>query len=133
MDNHSDIQSSDSIYNRIGGDVAIASVVDAFYDRVLEDAMLKPFFAPVIIKDEWKPMQRGKMRRFLAAALGGPVQYTGKDMETAHRNLNISNIHFDAVIGHLVDSMREKEVSTDLLRDVRNVAESLRSVIVKKA
>jgi hemoglobin len=100
LENHSAIQSSDSIYNRIGGDVAIASVVDAFYDRVLVDAMLKPFFATVISKDE------GKMRRFMAAALGGPVQYKGKDMETANRNLNISNIHFDAVIGHLVDSMR---------------------------
>ena len=39
--------SGKSLYDRLGGEVALDAVVDEFYDRVLADEELRPYFADV--------------------------------------------------------------------------------------
>jgi hemoglobin len=47
---------------------------------------------------------KGRQVEFFAAALGGPVPYTGASMRDAHRGRAIAQRHFDLVAGHLVAS-----------------------------
>jgi NTE family protein len=56
-----------SIYDSIGGAAAVRAAVDDFYDRVLADPELAPFF-------DGTDMRRLKahQRSFVAAAIGGP-------------------------------------------------------------
>ncbi|HXG48336.1 MAG TPA: hypothetical protein VNO52_11980, partial [Methylomirabilota bacterium] len=39
-----------SIYDQIGGASAVEATVEAFYERVLADPLLKPFFARTNLK-----------------------------------------------------------------------------------
>jgi hemoglobin len=89
-----------TIYETIGGMPAIVAVVDDFYSRVLADPELAGFFSGT-------DMARLKTRQaeFFAAALGGPVPYTGAAMADAHRNRGIGKSHFDLVAGHLAGSL----------------------------
>jgi hemoglobin len=48
---------------------------------------------------------RGRQVEFFAAALGGPVPYSGASMRNAHRGRGIGQRHFDLVAGHLVASL----------------------------
>jgi hemoglobin len=46
--------------------------------------------------------QRAKQKSFLTMVFGGPHEYTGKDMRTAHAPLvekGLNDSHFDAVAG----------------------------------
>ena len=67
----------DTLYRRIGGDAAIASLIDRFYGRVLNDPDLREFFTNSSI-EQLKKIQR----EFFAAASSsspdaafGPIGY----------------------------------------------------------
>src|SRR5262249_11275660 len=85
-----------SIYGMIGGEAALATVVDDFYDRVLADPELRGFFAGANMN-----RLKGRQTEFLAAALGGPLPYTGPSLRAAHPGRGIDQKHFDLAARHL--------------------------------
>ncbi len=89
-----------TIYEAIGGDPALVAVVDDFYGRVLADPELAGFFAGTNMT-----RLKGRQVEFFAAALGGPVPYSGASMRDAHRGRAIAQRHFDLVAGHLVSAL----------------------------
>lgn len=91
-----------SLYDRIGGDEAIAGLVDQFYDRVLDDPELEPFF-------RFTPMEklRAMQMEFFAAALDGPVKYSGKPIDYIHQGRGITTKHLTRFMGHLLMTIRE--------------------------
>jgi len=89
-----------TLYERLGGAPAIEAVVDELYRRILSDPELAPFFTRVNLRS-----QKGRMRAFVAMVTGGPNEYRGRDMKTAHQRHAIEDRHFDLVAGHLVDSL----------------------------
>ena len=89
-----------SLYERLGGAPAIEAVVDELYRRILADPELAQFFARVNLRS-----QKARMRAFVSMVTGGPNEYRGRDMQTAHRRHAIEDHHFDLVAGHLVASL----------------------------
>ena len=73
-----------SLYDRLGGDAGIESLVVAFYVRVLADPELAPFFRNTSI-DKLHAMQH----EFFAMALGGPVSYSGRPLAHVHHGRGI--------------------------------------------
>lgn len=89
-----------TLYERLGGRDAIETVVDEFYDRVLADPQLRPYFEDVDMA-----RQRAHQTTFIAAVTGGPATYDGDDMREAHVDLDLSADDFAAVAGHLDDAL----------------------------
>jgi hemoglobin len=114
-----------SLFEQIGGEPAVNAAVDRFYERVLADPMLAPFFKHV-------SMQRLKAHQFtfLSQALGGPQQYSGASMSTAHAGLRIEHRHFQAVSVHLVETLRELGVSESIIGEVAAAVTPLANQIV---
>jgi hemoglobin len=67
---------------------------------VLADPDLAGFFAGTNMT-----RLKGRQVEFFAAALGGPLPYTGASIRDAHRGRAIAQRHFDLVAGHLVASL----------------------------
>jgi purine-binding chemotaxis protein CheW len=120
-----------SIYERLGGEAAIDAAVDLFYEKVKEDDRLTEFFEG---KDMVK--QSKSMKRFLAQALGGPQEYKGRDMRSAHKKLvhekGLDDSHFIAVAGHLSDSLAQMGVPDDLIHEVLGAVEGLRDEVLDR-
>ncbi len=93
------------IYDDIGGRPAVAETVERFYDRVLSDPDLAPYFA-----DTDMPKQKAHLRAFIAAALGGPDIYKGRDMRAAHAAVKVTHDAFDRVVRHLVATLDQLAV-----------------------
>ncbi|GAA5154766.1 MULTISPECIES: group I truncated hemoglobin [Amycolatopsis] len=89
-----------SIYEQIGGQEALITVVDDFYERVLADSELEGFFRGTNM-----PRLKGMQVEFFAAALGGPDEYKGRSMKEVHRGRGIEQHHFDLVAKHLTESL----------------------------
>ena len=89
-----------SNYERIGGQEALAAVVDDFYERVLADAELAVFFSGTNL-----PRLKGMQVEFFTTALGGPDEYRGRSMKDVHRGRGIAQHHFDLVAKYLTDSL----------------------------
>src|SRR3954451_11129747 len=114
-----------SLFDRLGGMDAVTAAVDRFYQRVLADAELAPFFARPNIT--WL---RKRQALFLAQALGGPADYPGRDMRTVHERLAITAGHVDRVAGHLVAALAALGVPRPLIEEVAAVVVALKPDIV---
>ena len=114
-----------SIFDSIGGAPAVQAAVDGFYARVLADPALGPVFAGVDV-DRLK----GHQRAFMAAALGGPQLYAGRDMASAHAGLGITGAQFDAVVGHLVATLTALGVPDVTIGEIGAALLPLRADIV---
>lgn len=89
-----------SIFDEIGGAAAVSAAVDDFYERVLGDPALNPYFTGTDMR-----RLKGHQRAFIAAAIGGPGPYLGRNMAEAHAGLAITPEDFDSVVGHLVATL----------------------------
>lgn len=114
-----------SIYERIGGDAAINAAVDMFYVKVLADKSVNHFFEDVNMSKQHK-----KQKEFIAAALGGPKPWTGKDMRKAHKNLDLKESDFAAIAGHLQSTLQELKVDEALIGEVMAVVGSTKDDVL---
>jgi hemoglobin len=87
----------------LGGYDALAAVTEDFISRMANDTQLKRFF--VGLSTDSKRRVRNHIVDFLCAATGGPCIYTGRDMETVHTGLNITDADWDASMKHLVATL----------------------------
>lgn len=111
-----------SLYEQIGGEAAVDAAVDLFYRKVLGDDSISGFFDTTDMDN-----QRAKQKSFLTMVFGGPNNYTGKDMRTAHAPLvekGLNESHFNAVAGHLQATLSELGVPDDLAGQVMAIAAS---------
>lgn len=114
-----------SIYDSIGGAGAVQAAVDDFYARVLADPRLAPFFAGTDLG-----RLKAHQRSFIAAAIGGPEVFAGRDMASAHAGLSIGDADFDAVVGHLVDTLAGLGVPSEIIGQIGAALAPLRADIV---
>jgi hemoglobin len=114
-----------TIYDSIGGAPAVRAAVDDFYARVLADARLAPFFTGADLQ-----RLKSHQRAFIAAAIGGPEIFAGRDMASAHAGLDIEDTDFDAVVGHLTDTLTGLGVPEDTIGQIGGALVPLRDDIV---
>jgi hemoglobin len=96
------------LYDRIGGEEAIGAVLVAFYERVLVDDELRPFFEDAPIEK-----LRNMQRRFFSAALGGPVEYTGRSLPEIHAGMGIRPRHLRRFLEYLLATLDAQDLEED--------------------
>lgn len=116
-----------SLYDQLGGAAAIDAAVDLFYRKVLSDDRISHYFDTVDME-----AQHAKQKGFLTFAFGGPNNYTGADMRAAHAKLNLSESDFEAVMGHLRDTLRELGAPEDGIERAAAVALSVKDDVLNR-
>ncbi len=100
-----------SLYDRLGGVYAIATVVDDFIDRVVGNAILN---ANPAIKEARDRVPRAGLKyrvtEMVCQATGGPCKYTGRSMKEAHAHLNITEKEWDALVVDFKASLNKFKV-----------------------
>jgi hemoglobin len=114
-----------SLYDRLGGQPAIVAVVDDFVGNVAADDRINRFFAHTDI-----PRLKAMRVAQVGQATGGPCTYTGADMKTVHRGMNISDAQFDALVGDLKRSLDKFKVPAKEQGELLGTLGSLRPQIV---
>jgi hemoglobin len=121
---------TDTLYDKLGGEAAVNAAVDIFYRKVLADHHINRYF-----ENTDMDAQLAKQKAFLTMAFGGPNNYTGTDMRTAHAKLverGLDGSHFDAVAGHLSDTLNELKVPQELISQVMAIAGGTRNDVLGK-
>lgn len=116
-----------SLYEQIGGESAVDAAVDLFYRKVLADSRISSFFDAVDMD-----AQRAKQKAFLTFAFGGPHQYSGKDLRSAHARMNLSEEHFQAVMENLGATLKELGVPDALVGKAAAIALSTKGDVLNK-
>jgi len=122
--------SATSLYERIGGESAIMAAVDLFYQKVIADELTRPFFEGLDLAAQTK-----KQIAFMTWAFGGPAEYRGRDLRTAHRGLvqrGLNDAHFDAVAKHLESTLRELGVAAPLIAEALAIVGGTRGEVLNR-
>jgi len=88
-----------SLYDRLGGAYAIATVVDDFIERLLVNDTLNA--NPAILEARQRVPKAGlkfHVTTLVCQATGGPCKYVGRDMKTTHARLHIREREWDAMV-----------------------------------
>ncbi|AZH24725.1 group I truncated hemoglobin [Haloplanus aerogenes] len=118
---------SQTIYQDIGGRDAVEAVVDDFYERVLDDDQLTPYFEDTDMAD-----LRTHQIQFISAVAGGPVEYSGGDMREAHDHLGIEEADFDLVGRYLEEALEENGVPEEHVETIMGEVAALKAPILNR-
>lgn len=114
-----------TVYERLGGDAAIAALLEGLYSRGFADPLLAPLLESI-------DAQRLKAHQFafLSQVFGGPASYSVPDLVRAHARLPIEQRHFDAFMQHVASALQEIGAPDDLRAELVASVQKLSSVIV---
>ena len=94
-----------SLFDRLGGRPAIATVIDAFVANVAGDARINKRFARVAGDTAAMRQFKNKLVDQVCQGSGGPCTYAGLDMKAAHQGMGLTDADFDAVVEDLVKAL----------------------------
>ena len=117
-----------TLYTRLGGYDAIAAVADNLLPRLTADALLGRFWAHR--GEDGVRRERQLLIDFLCNVAGGPVYYTGRNLETSHRGMRINENDWSAFLGHLHAALEQLAVPERERAEVVAFIESTKDEIV---
>lgn len=115
-----------SIYMQLGAP-AIADVIVTFYKMMMGDPSIAPYF------DDYDVEQvMSHQHAFLCVATGGPLDYVGRSIRSAHEPLDISNDVFDRTVEHLGAALAGAGVVAETHATIMAKVEAFRSHVVTR-
>ena len=115
------------LYERLGGKPAITAVVDDFVGNVAADSRINGRFANTNI-----PHLKQMLVDQICAGTGGPCTYTGRNMEAAHRGMNISEAEFGALVEDLVKTLDKFKVPEKEKGELLGILGPMKTSIIGK-
>ncbi len=101
----------DSLYTRLGGTYAIATVVDDFIERVSVNDTLNANPAIDAARERVPPAGlKFQVTAFMIQATGGPYKYHGRNMVDSHKHLHITEGEWQALAADFKASLDHFEV-----------------------
>src|SRR4051794_5609551 len=128
------VETTQSLYDRLGGVYSIAVVIDDFIDRVMGDPRLNA--NPRVDAAHHRVSSQGfkyYVTEMLCWAAGGPQTYSGRSMLDVHKELQISAREWDAFMDDLHQSLTTFAVPARESAEVVAIVESTKADIVTPA
>lgn len=116
-----------SLYERLGDAEGIGRLVDDAVGAHLHNPIVKTRFENAKDIEHAKQM----MRDFFGVGSGGPESYTGKDMLTTHKGMNISEQEFLEAVDDILGAMDTNNLGENEKKDVLAILYSLKSEIIR--
>lgn len=120
-----------SLYDRLGGVYAIASVVDDFIERLLVNDILNA--NPAINEARSRVPKAGlkyRVTELVCEVTGGPQQYTGRSMKDSHKHLNVTEKEWDAMVADFKVTLNKFKVPEKEQQELITIVGSTKADIV---
>jgi hemoglobin len=118
-----------SLYERLGAIDGITIIVDDIVENHMTNPAVSARFLPLKDNPEHFTEVRQHLINFLAAGSGGPQEYTGKDMLSSHKGMNIGQGEYMHVIDDIMKALNKNNIDEQTQKDVLAIAYSLKGDI----
>jgi hemoglobin len=115
-----------SLYARVGGMPAIKALVDGALDRILKDPRVKDYFKGF----DTEPIEKHFVQ-LACVVTGGPCKYEGRSMKATHEEMHVTNAAFDAVMEHILFTMKSLKVKGQEQNEIMAAFNATRKDIVE--
>jgi hemoglobin len=118
-----------TLYDRLGGYDAISAVAGNLLPRLMADDELGRFWHHR--GDDGVQREKQLLIDFLCHNAGGPLLYTGRNMNTTHLGMRISETDWERFIGHVQTTLAHFSLPEAETSDVLSFIDSTKSEIVE--
>lgn len=122
--------SPETLYQRLGSAEGIAAIIDDVVAAHVENPVIKARFLPYLETPEKVKVIKKHFCDFLGMGCGGPEQYTGRDMVTTHRGMNINEMEFVAALDDILMVLDKHNIDPETKKEVLVMAYSLKGDIL---
>ena len=120
-----------SLYERLGGVYAIATVVDVFIEKLYVNDILNANPAIKEARDRVpKAGLKYRLTEMVCQGTGGPEKYNGRSMKAAHAHLYITEEQWDAMVADFVKTLNEFKVPEKEQKELLDIVGSTKADIV---
>ena len=116
------------LYDSLGGEAALQKAVGIFYQKVMSDPEISPYFDGVDMQ-----VQRQKMYAFMNQAFGGEYEHTSHDLRVSHARLKLTDSAVDKIITHLDQTLIALNVEKALREEVVAIIELSRPHVLGRS
>ena len=117
--------SNATLYQRLGGHPGITAIVEDIFNNHISNP---------IINNRYAASDPAKVKRLVTemccAGFGGPEAYTGKDMISAHKGMNINDAEFVAVCDDVLKALDKHSAGKREKDEVLCILYSLKAEVV---
>jgi hemoglobin len=121
-----------SLFDRLGGKDAIAKVVDAALKNITEDKRINKFFAKTVKDPKKVDALKANLVDQICQATGGPCEYKGKDMKTAHKGMKIKEADFQAFVEDVTKALDSAGVGATEKQELLDALGGMKGDIVEE-
>ncbi|WNH13447.1 group I truncated hemoglobin [Thalassobellus suaedae] len=121
-----------TLFERLGGRNGISKIVDDTVENHMNNPAVNARFMPFKEKPEQLAIIKSHTVDFFSAGSGGPNDYKGKDMVTAHTGMNISHAEYMHVMDDIVMALDKNNIDEDSKKDVLSILWSLKGMMIGK-
>lgn len=123
---------SKTLFERLGGRTGISLIVDDTVENHMNNPAVNARFLPFKEKQEQLAIIKNHTIDFFSAGSGGPINYNGKDMVTAHTGMNISPAEYMHVIDDIFSALDKNNIDEESKKDVLSILWSLKGMMIGK-
>jgi hemoglobin len=117
-----------SLYERLGAMDGIKSIVSDTIALHVENEEIAHYFDGVDLDN-----LAHHVAAFFAAGTGGPADYQGRDMTSAHEGMNMTDADFDSAVADVLAAVKSNGVDDESATEVAAILESLRPAVMGAA
>jgi hemoglobin len=121
-----------TLYERLGGSEGISRIVDDAIEEHMNNPAVNARFLPLKEEPERLKVIKQHTVEFFSSGSGGPPEYNGQDMETAHKGMNISHDEYMHVIDDVLAALDKNDINDEAKKDVLYILWSLKGMILSK-
>ncbi|OOG41765.1 globin [Rhodanobacter sp. C06] len=93
------------VFEQFGGKPGLVALMNDFMDNLMADPVTRPFF-----QNADREHIKVELVDQFCVILDGPCSYTGKDMASVHRGMNVDRADFNALVEDLQKAMSKHDI-----------------------
>jgi hemoglobin len=118
---------ANTLYDRLGGHDGISRITRELIKNHLANPLVKTRYEN---SEDLARVER-RVVEFFCAGAGGPESYSGQDMLSTHRGMNISEQEFITVIDDAMDALTTCGVEVPVRNEVLAILWSLKGDVIR--
>ena len=120
------------LFDRLGGTSGITAIVDDVVEAHMNNPAISARFLPYNEQPERLAVIKQHTVDFFSAGSGGPVAYSGRDMPTTHKGMNINPEEYMCVVDDILMVLGRHKCDEETRNDVLAILWSLKGMIISK-
>ncbi len=114
-----------SLFERLGGTEGVTRIAD----EVVEAHLANPIIGKRFLDTDAAALKE-LVRDFVSAGTGGPAEYQGRDMQSAHRGLNLNERELVAAIDDILGVLDRNGIGEDARREMLAILYSFKDEVL---